>query len=517
MASTGELLARNAEAQAQALDAYAKLRKLWANNPERYVRQRLNMRPTWQQRQALEAIREDGAKVSIRSGHGIGKSGIAAGIILWFLETRDFPKIPCTAPTSHQLRDVLWAEISKWIRTSDAHGAKTGVPRRLWLSTIFTITNDRIYDPSAKGEWFATARTATKDNPDALQGFHASDLMISEDGMTVEEHGEGGQLLFVVDEASAVPDQVFIVAEGALASPDSRLIMLANPTRNSGYFADSQKRNRSGYTTLHFKSADSPLVDPSYRQQLVAKWGDGSNIVRVRADGEFPKQDDDVLISLEVAEPALQREKHAHPDARRRLGIDVARYGNDRTVYIVRADCDILAIKITAKKSTMETVGTAVEMRREYRCDEICPDVIGVGAGVVDRLIELQQPVVPVNAAERAPSRHRARWDGDKDTGKRHDADGKIMRDYLWLEMADWWENSEPSLIDAQSDAAEDLVGEVTSVRYGLDSDGRIVIESKDKIKGRIGFSPDLADALACTFVPGAVDEGFAVAGSREF
>jgi phage terminase large subunit len=121
------------------------------------------------------------------------------------------------------------------------------------------------------------------------------------------------------------------------SSHGARLVMVGNPLRNTGYFAASHKQHRSEYTALHFRSQDSPLVDPSYRSRLVRKFGDGSNVVRVRADGEFPRQDDDVLISLEDAEAALTRaDVVVQPNERRILGIDVARYGDDRTVYILR-------------------------------------------------------------------------------------------------------------------------------------------------------------------------------------
>jgi len=99
--------------------AYLTLRKHWRKAPVMYVRQRFGVEPTWQQVQILEAIAPPGAKVSVRSGHGIGKSSCAAFIVLWCLETHDFSKVPCTAPSSHQLRDVLWGELAKWQRSAD--------------------------------------------------------------------------------------------------------------------------------------------------------------------------------------------------------------------------------------------------------------------------------------------------------------------------------------------------------------------------------------------------------------
>ena len=165
-------------------------------------------------------------------------------------------------------------------------------------------------------------------NPDALQGFHASNIKISDDGLSIiENHNAAtrGQIMFVIDEACGVADIVFEVAEGALASPNSSLLMGGNPTKGTGYFANSHRHNRGDYTTLHFRSSDSPLVAKDYRDGLVRKFGEGSNVVRVRADGEFPRADDDTLIPLDLVEAAIARERHAGPGQQRRLGVDVAR------------------------------------------------------------------------------------------------------------------------------------------------------------------------------------------------
>src|SRR5215831_3224381 len=111
--------------------------------------------------------------------------------------------------------------------------------------------------------------------------------------------------------------------------------MLGNPTRNSGTFHASHHKDRGSYTPLHFRSSDSPLVAPDYRERLVRKWGEGSNVVRVRADGDFPRAEDDVLISLDLTEPCLTREPEVGA-GQRILGVDVARLGSDRTVLLLR-------------------------------------------------------------------------------------------------------------------------------------------------------------------------------------
>lgn len=272
--------------------------------------------------------------------------------------------------------------------------------------------------------------------------------------------------------------------------------MLGNPTRNSGTFAASHKQNRGDYTALHFRSQDSPLVDPGYRERLVRRWGEGSNVVRMRADGEFPRQDDDVLISLELTEPCLSRER-VSGEGVRKLGVDVARFGSDRITLVLRQGRVVEHIKIYAKQDTMVTVGCVVAVLEPWQVDEIDVDVIGLGAGVYDRLAELRRQgkitceVRAVNVSNAAPKKHTS-----------EDMQAYRVRDYLWLEMARWLREEAPVFCAEDRQACEELAGELASVKYRFDSSGALVVEDKQAMKQRLGHSPDLADALGWTFVP---------------
>jgi len=488
------------------LDDWKKLRGIWRKDPVSYCRHRLGLNPTHQQAALLEAIEPPGAKVTARAGHGIGKSSATGGAIWWMLETSEYPKIPCTAPTSAQLQLVLWAELAKWLRKSDEASMRWGLHPAFWLSNLFDFSATRITDKGAPDEWFAVARTSRRENPDALQGFHASDIVISADGRSVVSEGDGGQIMFVVEEASGVPDAVFEVAEGALSSHGARLLMIGNPTKNEGYFARSHKQDRSSYTPLHFKCSDSPLVDPDYRKRLVRKFGEGSNVVRVRADGEFPKQDDDVLIPLEHAEAPLTRElKPEMLRGRRRLGADVARFGSDRTVILLRHGAAVLHIEVHAKEDTMTTAGRIWRAAWELKVDDVCVDEGGLGAGVVDRLNELKRQhnadprnvrctfiIIGVNASSAAP---------DRKPGEGVPAQGAKMRDFMWLATAEWLKNEAPVFQSKDVETREDLAGELSVVRYGINSNGELVVETKDEMKKRLdGRSPDIADSLGVTF-----------------
>src|SRR5208337_2389861 len=107
---------------------YAQLRSLWRRHPVLYAKQRLGLFPTRQQQELLEAIAKPEARVSVRSGHSTGKSTAMAAAIWWKLECFDYSKVPCTAPSAVQLRDILWAEVAKWYRASVAAAQAAGMP-----------------------------------------------------------------------------------------------------------------------------------------------------------------------------------------------------------------------------------------------------------------------------------------------------------------------------------------------------------------------------------------------------
>ena len=185
----------------------------------------------------------------------------------------------------------------------------------------------------------------------------------------------------------------------------------------------------------------------------------------------------------------------------RRLGVDVARYGDDRTVYILRAGNVIEHIEIRSKQGTMTTAGEAIAFAEAWDADTIYVDENGLGGGVVDRLRELKKPVVGVMVTESAPDNARKYTTKDGRTVI-SDANPWRLRDHLWQEMARWVREDEPTFKPVDRDNAEDLAGELASIKYKINSAGCLVIESKDDMKSRGLRSPDIADALGLTFAP---------------
>ena len=423
------------------------------DDPNLFVSQLLKAEPQHWQANALNAIR-DHDRVAIRSGHGVGKTALLSWLIIWWLLTHYPAKIACTANTSHQLSDVLWAEIQKWIKA-----LPPGMQRQL------EIKSDKIM---VSADSFAVARTSRKEQPEALQGFHSDNM------------------LFVLDEASGIPDVVFETGQGSMSTPAAKTIMVGNPTRATGFFADAFTSGR--WQTMTVGCADSTTVSDEFVAEMAEQYGADSNIYRVRVLGLPPSDDDDVLIPLSLLEAAVERD--VEPELVAPIwALDVARFGTDATALCKRRGNVITEkIRIWRNRDLMETCGAILT---EYestphgdRPSEIIIDSIGLGAGVVDRLIELDLPARGVNVAE-TPAL------GQKFVR---------LRDELWFKGREWLEKRDCQIPE---DAA--LINELASVRYRYTSTGKLKIEGKDEMKKRGLKSPDRADAFLLTLAGQAV------------
>jgi phage terminase large subunit len=429
---------------------------LWDNRLD-FAKEIIGMKPTDQQAEALIAL-DSHDEVAHKAGHGIGKSSVSAALILHYMSCRPFPKIPCTAPSRHQLHDVLWSELSKWHRSMKASDVGK------MFSDMCVWQKEKFFHRDHPEEWFAAARTATKENPEALQGFHAD------------------YILKITDEASAIPEDVFDVLEGAHGMQETKLYMPGNPTRLEGTFYNAFHKSKDFYYRISSSTLDSPIVPANYAKKMAAKYGTDSNIYRIRVLGEFPKQDGDSYIPFDLVQSALVREgiedDLSYPLV---LGVDVARFGDDDTVILPRRGNKTYEYKILRHKDTMATVGEVARMANRLKANMIFVDVIGVGAGVYDRLNQLGYPVTPVNASESPATKPEV---------------FRKQRDELWGLCLDWLETKCVRLWDNDEG---DLAGELTTPKYS-ESNGKIIIESKQEMKKRGVASPNIADALNLTF-----------------
>lgn len=409
------------------------------------------------QAEILRAVAEH-RQTAVRSGHKVGKSTSAACLALWWATTRPRGRVVLTAPSGHQVRNILWPEV-----------------RRLYRDARYPLGGTCSPSPS-RGLELPGDRSVicvTTDEPEKLAGL------------------SGAELLFVVDEASGFPEPLWDPIHGNMAG-GGRVVALGNPTRTSGTFYEAFGNHRQWWRTIHISSEESPNVRAgrmlipglATREWVDARreeWGSDSPAYHVRVRGDFPAQAENAVISLALVEAALERGRAQAGDIDHHgitLGVDVARFGDDSSVIqpvigrralpaviMQGADTQVVAARVLA---CARRLGGGTPVRVHI-------DGIGVGAGVVDtlRLAGPAVEVVDVNVSEVAQT-----------------DDHRLLRDQLWFGLRDW-------LRDGAIPDDPLLVGELVAPTYSFDARGRFVVESKDALKKRLRRSPDRADALA--------------------
>lgn len=431
----------------------------YRDDPVKFVVEVLGAKPLPYQAEFLQAIADGERKMSVRSGHGTGKSTSASWAMLWYVLLRFPNKVVVTAPTSGQLFDALFAELKRWINE---------LPKQ--LQPMLTVKSDRVELAAAPSEAFISARTSRAETPEALAGVHSENVLL------------------VVDEASGVPEKVFEAAAGSMSGHSATTILLSNPTRSSGTFFESQTRLAGSWWTRRWSCVDSPLVSEEFVDEMRLRYGEDSSAFRIRVLGEFPLSDDNTIIPFHLVESAMHRDIEVTPDMRPVWAVDPARFGADRTAFCKRVGNVVTEIKSWQGLDLMQTVGRVMAeyeaLPMSQRPSEIMVDSIGVGGGVVDRLRELGAPVRGVNVSE-APS-----------LGQTYNN----LRTELWFKTKAWLEDRSCRIPDN-----DDLVADLTGIRYSFTSSGKMQAESKDAMKKRGLKSPDLADALCLTMASDAI------------
>ncbi len=417
----------------------------------------------WQQ-DILAAVRDgrlhlgEALRVAVASGHGIGKSALVSWLTLWALATREDTRGVVTANTDSQLKTKTWPELAKWHRLSLC---------RDWF--VHTATALYAADPAHEQTWRVDAVPWSKSNPAAFAGLH----------------NQGKRLLLVFDEASEIDDAIWEVAEGALTDSGTEIVWLAfgNPTRNSGRFRECFGRFRHRWLARQVDSRTARMTNKPLLDQWIADYGEDSDFVRVRVKGTFPRAGSMQLIAADVIDQAATRDAEASQYDPLVLAVDVARFGDDQSVILMRRGRDARSTPMEKHRGldTMQLAARVAVLIQAHHPDAVFVDETGVGGGVVDRLRQLGHAVIGIQFG--------ARPDGA--------VDGELVankRAEMWCRMRQWLKSG--GAIPADPELATDLGG----VEYGYTIHNEIQLEKKDDMKKRGLASPDAGDALALTF-----------------
>lgn len=401
------------------------------------------------------------------SGHGIGKSALVAWLILWAMSTCPDCVGVVTANTENQLKTKTWVQLAVWYR-------------RFIGKDLFKMTATAMFsvDPDHEKTWRFDMVPWSERNTEAFAGLH----------------NQGRRILLVFDEASAIPDLIWEVAEGALTDENTEIIwaVFGNPTRNKGRFRDCFPGGKFAHRwkSRAIDSRQVSFTNKAQIQEWIDDYGEDHDFVRVRVRGVFPRVDAESFIPFELATNAVLRE-FLRPNDPVVLGVDVGRFGDDASVIYPRCGRDAVTrpIEVYRGIDTMVLVGKIVAALHRHNASAVFVDAGGVGGGVVDRLRELRVPVYAVDFGASPDYYVFTESSGTKYKNKRAE---------IWGAMRDWLKGG--SIPDALPGQELTLVDELIGPNFTLDGNEAIQLESKKDMRRRGVASPNVADALACTF-----------------
>lgn len=392
-------------------------------------------------------------RLAIASGHGVGKTALMSWLIHWFTATRPTPQVVVTANTKTQLSSKTWRELNKW------HQASLIADWFKWEATTFRF----------KGQpnlWYASAIPWSKSNAQAFAGTH-------------ERH-----VLMLFDEASNIDDIIWETVEGAMTTQGAMWVAVGNPIMNTGRFRECWTRFRRRWITFQVDARRARMADKRQISEWIEDYGIDSDFVRTRVLGEFPKAGPLQMIPVDLVDAAVARDidwKHIPETTPRLMGVDVARSGENKTVVMLRQGPKVLKDIFKYRiKDLMQVAARVAHHINNYRPDVCFVDATGMGAGVVDRLVQLGfDNVVAVY------------------TGNRGDVRDRLVyynpRIESWARLKAWLATAD---IPDDRELREDLI----APEYFFDTNNLMRLEPKEDLLSRGIPSPDCADALALTF-----------------
>jgi hypothetical protein len=430
----------------------------------------MGFKPTWQQAEILQAVKDGHKYIAVKSGQGPGKTTTSVMIGLWRAFRRYKACTVITAPTMRQCKDVWLKEARLW--NSKAHPA-------IKASFNFQLTKAEILkDP----DWGVKLFTST--STEAAQGYHNEFLSV------------------IMEEASGVPREIVEQVMGTLSNPDMLFLQIGNPNSRDCAFFDCFNRQREHWKTITLNAEDTArdyphIVSPQRNQRLEKEYGRNSNVYRVRVLGEFPQSDPDAVLSSEEVEKVICRSddhpnffeianeprKPGKPPARQ-ISIDFARFGGDESTIFKRQGNVIAEWRADSFVEPYVTLAKAIEMQRSsaWSDDEtwFVPDANGMGESMMYHLYQAGKHVKEFKNQCRA------------------------LKSEMYADIiTEAWFHFRNLVRERKCLIPDDnlLIKQLCGRRYTLDAKGRIKIESKDDYKARNdGQSPDRAEALVMAF-----------------
>ncbi len=414
-------------------------------------------------------------RMAITTGHGTGKTALIAMIVNWSLDSCVNTRVVVTANTEQQLASKTSPELAKWRNLS--------------------LTKD----------WFRAETTSHKSVQAGHQQSWRCDLIpwnIHQPEAFAGLHNQGRRIVVIMDEASSIPDAIWTVIEGALTDEQTEIILIAvgNPTRNSGRFHACFHGQRNLWSCRQLDSRAVEGTNKAYLDEIIATYGEDSDIARVRVRGQFPSQSSLTFIRSDVVDAARVRvigKSDLLPSDPVIFGLDHARFGGDETVLAIRQGRDARSRpwRTWSGANSMEIAGDLNEAMRRWLPDAVFIDAGGPNAGgIIDRLRQLNPDygaIFEINFGGATKDMEACGVDGIRMRVRN-------KRSQMWANMRAWLDRG--AVPDHQR-----LADDLTAVEYSYDLNNAILLEKKDHLRARGYASPDYGDALALTFAENVV------------
>lgn len=460
---------------------------LYQQRPVEFFREVLGFEPWAKQIEIIEAVR-DFDRVAVSSGHKCGKSTVAAGVALWYFCSYGDARVVMTSTTSRQVDQILWRELRMLrarsgrcleCKREDPEGLR--IPRPCPHSTLI------------EGEQGELARTGLKSSDfREIVGFTAREAEAVA-GIS------GRHLLYIIDEASGVADEIYEAIEGNRAG-GARLLMLSNPTRNAGEFHAAFTSKQKYYRTLRMSSEETPnvvsgsieipgLATREWIEEKRQEWGEDSPLYRVRVKGEHVTHETGRIFSVHLIEQAEQRWSDTAEAGRLFIGVDPAGESGkgDESMFAPRRGMKLLGLHARRGLNAEQHVSAILRLIAELRLPREMPVVVidregAIGIPLYRLLMDHldKHPdhfeLVGVRASERA---HRQPYLYDR------------MRDELAANLEAWFRDGGAIVEDVR------LAAELHALEWIEQVNGRLKLTPKDKLRKELGRSPDRYDALA--------------------
>lgn len=437
----------------------AKIR-LWKERPDIFVREVFGATPDPWQDEILR-IFPSKPRIAMKASKGPGKSCLLAWLCWNFLVTRPDPKIAATSISGDNLRDGLWSEMAKWRNESQ------------FIRETFVWQKERIFAKESPETWWMAARQWSKSaDPstigNTLAGLHADYIM------------------FVLDESGGMPDAIMATAEAALSScKEGHLVQAGNPTHLEGPLYRACTAERRLWHVVEITSdPDNPLRSPrvsaDWAKEQIEKYGRDNPWVLVNVFGQFPPASFNALIGPEEVRDAINR-RYRDVDflaSPRILGIDVARFGDDSSIIFPRQG--LQAFNPIEYRNLNGTSGAENTIRKwdDWDADACFIDNTGgFGASWIDNLQRLGKDPIGIHfsATEGVDPQYANR------------------RAEMAFKLVEWIKKG-GALPDVSN-----LTAALTQTQYTFKGE-KLIIEPKEDLKAKLGFSPDHMDALMLTF-----------------